>query len=183
MRWKVGPERVLYEDKWIHVGAADVELPDGRHLDHRLIRTAAPGAGLAIVNDDAVLLLWRHRFITDTWGWEIPQGSIRPGEDPADAAAREAEEETGWRALRPLQSLVYTQPSPGLMTSEHHVFLAAGATHLGPPKDGFESTKIGWVPLVDVPKLIAERSIVAGTTLVALLYLLAVQQPTAQHRD
>jgi hypothetical protein len=24
--------------------------------------------------DDRVLLLWRHRFITDTWGWEVPAG-------------------------------------------------------------------------------------------------------------
>ncbi|WP_435830290.1 NUDIX hydrolase [Micromonospora echinospora] len=62
------------------------------------MRTAAPGAGLAIVTD-ALLLIRRHRFITDTWGWEIPQGSTRDGEDPATAAVREAEEETGWRTL------------------------------------------------------------------------------------
>jgi hypothetical protein len=37
-----------------------------------------------------------------------PYGSIRPGEDPADAAAREAEEETGWRPNRPLRRLIYT---------------------------------------------------------------------------
>ncbi len=43
-----------------------------------------------------VLLLWRHRFITDTWGWEIPAGGIDPGETPPDAAARETLEETGW---------------------------------------------------------------------------------------
>ncbi len=51
-----------------------------------------------------MLLLWRHRFITDTWGWEIPLGRAEPGEGPAEAAAREVEEETGWRPgpLRPL---------------------------------------------------------------------------------
>jgi hypothetical protein len=30
-----------------------------------------------------VVLLYRHRFITDRWGWEIPAGSAKPGEDPA----------------------------------------------------------------------------------------------------
>jgi len=44
-----------------------------------------------------VLLLWRHRFITVTWGWEIPVGRAEPGGSPAQAAAREVEEETGWR--------------------------------------------------------------------------------------
>jgi 8-oxo-dGTP pyrophosphatase MutT (NUDIX family) len=139
MRWTVHGERDLYRDQWVHVAAADVELPGGRHLDHRIIRTAAPGAGIVMVDEQRVLLIWRHRFITDTYGWEIPHGSIKPGEEPADAAAREAEEETGWRPGRPIHPLVYSQPSPGLMTSEHHIFRADSATHIGPPKDAFES--------------------------------------------
>ena len=32
------------------------------------------------MQDGKALLLWRHRFITDTWGWEIPIGGIEPGE-------------------------------------------------------------------------------------------------------
>ncbi|MFB9238375.1 NUDIX domain-containing protein [Plantactinospora siamensis] len=172
MRWKIHSERTLYRDQWVHLASADVELPDGRHLDHRLIRTAAPGAGLAIVIDARVLLIWRHRFITDSWGWEIPQGSIRAGEDPATAAAREAEEETGWRAQGPLTPLLYTQPSPGLMTSEHHIYTAHDATHIGQPEDQHESQKIAWVPLADVPALIAKRDIVAGTTIAALCLML-----------
>ena len=96
MRWTVHSEKPLYEDEWLDIRLADVELPDGRHLEHRLIRTP-PGAGCVVVKDRRVLLLWRHRFITDTWGWEIPVGKIDPGEDPVRAAARETEEETGWR--------------------------------------------------------------------------------------
>jgi 8-oxo-dGTP pyrophosphatase MutT (NUDIX family) len=95
MRWIVHSEKPLYNDPWLDIRLADVELPDGRHLEHRLIRTP-PGAG-AVVTDEhrRVLLLWRHRFITDTWGWEIPLGRAEPGEGPAEAAGREAEEETG----------------------------------------------------------------------------------------
>jgi 8-oxo-dGTP pyrophosphatase MutT (NUDIX family) len=44
-----------------------------------------------------VLLLWRHPFITGIGGWEIPIGKAEPGEDPQVSAAREVEEETGWR--------------------------------------------------------------------------------------
>ncbi|MEW9532881.1 NUDIX hydrolase [Microbispora sp. NPDC049125] len=39
MRWKVNSEEPLYTDPWLDIRLADVELPDGRHLDHRLIRT------------------------------------------------------------------------------------------------------------------------------------------------
>ncbi|MEV6525020.1 NUDIX hydrolase [Longispora sp. NPDC051575] len=172
MKWKIHSERELYRDQWVHVTSADVELPDGRHLDHRIVRSAAPGAGAVVVHDDKVLLIWRHRFITDTWAWEIPLGSIKPGEEPAAAAGREFEEETGWRpgVLRPL---LYTQPSPGLMTSAHHIFRADSATHIGPPKDSFESDRRAWVPLDDILGLVDKQDIVAGTTLAALLYTLA----------
>jgi 8-oxo-dGTP pyrophosphatase MutT (NUDIX family) len=74
-----------------------VELPDGRHLDHRLIRMR-PSVGALVVDDQGrVLLIWRHRFITGRWGWETPMGGISEGETPAEGAAREVEEETGWR--------------------------------------------------------------------------------------
>src|ERR1700685_2779742 len=97
MRWTVHGEKPLYEDEWLDIRVADVELPDGRHLEHRLIRTP-PRAGRGVGRDRQALLLWRHRFITGSQGWEIPIGKIEPGEEPAAAAARETEEETGWGA-------------------------------------------------------------------------------------
>ena len=64
MEWKVISERPLYQDEWLDIRLADIELPDGRHLAHRLIRTP-PGAGVvAVDHDQRVLLIWRHRFIT-----------------------------------------------------------------------------------------------------------------------
>jgi hypothetical protein len=44
MRWTVHSEKPLYEDEWLDIWVADVELPDGRHLEHRLIRMAAGAA-------------------------------------------------------------------------------------------------------------------------------------------
>lgn len=171
MRWAVHSERQIYKDQWLDVRSADVELPDGRHLDHRLVHTHE-GAGAVVMVDDQLLLMWRHRFITDTWGWEIPIGGIDTGETPTQAAAREVEEETGWRP-GPLQPLVYAEPSPGLMTSRHHIFRADSATRIGAPKDSFESERIEWVPLTDIKGLIDKRHISSGTTLNAVLYLLA----------
>jgi 8-oxo-dGTP pyrophosphatase MutT (NUDIX family) len=168
MKWKVVSERPLYNDEWLDIRLADIELPGGRHLSHRLIRTP-PGAGVVAVSADRrVLLIWRHRFITDTWGWEIPVGKIEDGESPGDAAAREFEEETGWRA-GPLRHLITVHPTPGLSDSAHHIYQASGATHLGDPADSFESDKICWIPLADVRSLISKAEITSGTTVAALL--------------
>jgi len=171
MRWTVHAEEPLYTDEWLDIRMADVEIPGGRRLSHRLIRTP-PGAG-AVVRDDRerVLLLWRHRFITDTWGYEIPMGKVDGDESPLAAAARETEEETGWRpeGLRPLLKV---QPTAGISDSVHHVFLAGRATYTGPPAEAYEAQRIAWVPLADVPGLAGRGEISSGSTLAALLYVL-----------
>jgi 8-oxo-dGTP pyrophosphatase MutT (NUDIX family) len=171
-QWLVHSEKPLYTDPWLDIQVADVELPDGRHLEHRIIRTP-PGAG-AVVTDQhrRVLLLWRHRFITDTWGWEIPLGRAEPGEDLVAAAAREVEEETGWRP-GPLTPLLRVEPTPGISSSVHHVYHADAATRIGPPEDDFESSRVEWVPLDTIPELIGAGQISSGTTLAALLYTFA----------
>jgi len=46
MRWTVHGERSLYESPWMRVRLADVELPDGRRIDHHLLRVQ-PAAGIA----------------------------------------------------------------------------------------------------------------------------------------
>lgn len=109
-----------------------------------------------------------------TWSREIPIGGIHPGEDPAAAAAREVEEETGWRP-GPLRPLVFTQPTPGISDSQHTIFRADGATYTGPPVEAWESERVEWVPLSEVRGLIDKRDITSGTTLVALLYVLATE--------
>lgn len=171
MQWKVISERSLYNDQWLDLRTADVELPDGRHLDHRLIRMS-PSAGTVLLDEQRrALLIWRHRFITDHWGWEIPMGMIDLPETPAEAAAREVEEETGWRA-RHLEPLIYAQPTAGILNAAHHIFIGTDAVQVGPAHDGFESSRIQWVPLADVPGLIASQKIVSSTTMAALLLLL-----------
>lgn len=172
MRWTVHSEKSLYHDPWLDIRLADVEITGGRRLWHRLIRTA-PSAGAVVLNEAGeVLLEWRHRFITDTWAYEIPIGGVNDGEDPAAAAAREVEEETGWRP-GPLRPLLCVQPSPGISDSEHHIFIGDGAEHIGPPADDWEAERIDWVPLAEVPELVWTRRLVSGTSMTALLYVAA----------
>ncbi len=172
MQWTIRSEQPLFQDEWLDIRIADVELPDGRHLDHRLIRTP-PGAGVVAVDaDQRVLLIWRHRFITGRWGWEIPIGKIEEGETAADAAGREFEEETGWRS-GPLRHLLTTYPTPGLSDSRHEIYQASAAARIGEPADGIESERIEWVPLADVRSLTSRGEIASGTTLAALLYVIS----------
>lgn len=172
MEWKVRNERALYTDEWLDIRISDVELPDGRLLDHRWIRTPAGAGVVAIDGAGRVLLIWRHRFITGAWGWEVPIGRVEAGETPVQAAAREFEEETGWRA-GPLRHLIDVDPTPGLSDSRHHIYTTGEATQIGDPADAYESAKIEWVPLSGVRAMIGRGEIPAATTVAALLYAMA----------
>jgi 8-oxo-dGTP pyrophosphatase MutT (NUDIX family) len=170
VQWNKLSERHVYENRWFRVNLADVELPDGRRLDHFLIRLRPVAAATAVNDADEVLMLWRHRFITDSWGWELAAGVVEDGESVEAAAAREMEEETGWRPGE-LKHLLTVEPSNGLTDARHHLYWSEEATYIGDPTDAFESSRRAWVPLARIPKLIAEGRIPAANMAAGLLML------------
>ena len=168
MRWTVHGQRTLYDSDWVKLRLADVELPDGRRLAHHVIGFPRESVGTVVLDDtDRVLLLWRHRFIPDRWGWEIPAGWTELGEAPIDAARREVEEETGWRP-GPLRPLCGYDPQPGICDARFHLFTAAGAVRQGPPSDRTEAERVEWVPTGALAGLIHQGVLRDGPTLTAL---------------
>jgi 8-oxo-dGTP pyrophosphatase MutT (NUDIX family) len=172
MKWIVHGERLLYESDWLNLALTDVEIPGGERFEHHVIRAPAHASGTVVVDGDRVLLLWRHRFTTDTWGWEVPAGRIDEGEAPEEAAAREVLEETGWRP-GPLTHLTTYYPNNGQSDLSFHLFLADGATHVGEPDDWAEVERVAWHRLDDVRRLLQEGQVNDGMSLTALLWYLA----------
>jgi 8-oxo-dGTP pyrophosphatase MutT (NUDIX family) len=173
MRWTVHGERPVYESEWINLVLVDVEVPGHQRFEHHVVRMPSPAAGVIVHDDDrGLLLLWRHRFITDSWGWEIPAGRVDPGETPVEAAEREVLEETGWRA-GPLRPLVSYQPTNGLSDQVFTIFLAAGATYVGEPTDPGESERIEWVPVDEVRAIVQRGDMPDGLSLTSVCYALA----------
>lgn len=171
MEWKTHGERQIYTNKWVNLCLVDVQQPDGRRWEYHVVRLRHLAVA-AVVNDrQEVLMMWRHRFITDSWAWELPMGLVEEGESPEEAAAREVLEETGWRP-GPIKPLIYAEPANGITDSQHHVFRADGATYDGPPTEKNESDRIEWIPLSEVRRMIDRREIVSSGSLVGLLYVL-----------
>ena len=180
--WRVHGSRSLYESEWVCLGLTEVELPDGERFEHHTVWM--PAAAMTAVLDDGgtrVLLMWRHRFVSDTWNWELPGGLVELGEDPAVTAAREVEEETGYRP-RTVEHLVTFEPMIGMVTSPHHVYLSRGAEYVGEPTEANEMQRLEWIALDAVPDLIEAGLICNSGTLVALLHVLALSGPAARSR-
>lgn len=167
-------EGEVWGNRWLSVRRLDVEQPDGERVDYHAVRLKDIAAAV-VTQDERVLLMWRHRFLTDTWAWEIPMGIIEAGESPEAAAARELEEETGWRA-EGLTALIRSEPAAGIMDSTHYVFRVTSAVRIGEPIERNESDRIEWIPLADVPGMIARQEIVSSITLVGLQQLLILDR-------
>jgi 8-oxo-dGTP pyrophosphatase MutT (NUDIX family) len=165
--WRVHGERPLYTSEWLNVSLAEVELPDGKRFDHHVVRLPHPAVGVVIHDAErGVLLLRRHRFITDTWGWEIPAGRVEPGETLEQAGERESVEETGWRPLD-LEYLGFSHPTNGLMEQRFEYFLAPRAEHVG-DFDRTETESIAWFARDDVRTLIEQGEVPDGLSVTAL---------------
>jgi putative (di)nucleoside polyphosphate hydrolase len=72
-----------------------MDLSNSNHLDPGYYR---PCVGAALFNEKG--LVWLGKRITESkkiqkYEWQMPQGGIDPGEDPAEAVMRELMEETG----------------------------------------------------------------------------------------
>ncbi|MFJ2188996.1 NUDIX hydrolase [Kitasatospora sp. NPDC087861] len=79
------------------VDRVDFELPDGRKEEFYLKRERPAGAVLALTPDQHVILARQYRPGPDRVLYELPGGFIEPGEEAAEAIARELLEETGYQ--------------------------------------------------------------------------------------
>ncbi|MGW1564598.1 NUDIX domain-containing protein [Streptomyces sp. NPDC002144] len=170
--WQIYGERPVYNNPWVRLDLVDVEPPGVKRFEHHVVRLQHVAITAVLDDQDRVLMLWRYRFVPDQWGWELPGGIVDAGEDARTCAAREVEEETGWR-LGDVEHVVTYQPMVGMVDSPHEIFVARGAEQVGEPSDAEEAGRVEWVPLADIPDLMARGQLMGSGTLVALLHVLA----------
>ncbi|WP_017589863.1 NUDIX hydrolase [Nocardiopsis ganjiahuensis] len=166
-QWTIHGETLVDENRHIRLSTVDITLPDGVSFTQYVV--AMPLAAMTLVVNDQreVLLMRRHRFIIDRWVWELPGGYVDGAEDIEAAAAREVEEETGWRP-RAMEHMVTFQPAIGSVDQPQIIYLAHGADLTDTPPDINEAQEIRWWPLEEAVKMIERGEIVGASTVVAV---------------
>ena len=171
--WIAYGERSIYESKWLKIHLVDVEAPDGSRFEHHVVRMQRVAVAVVLnAEQDSALMLRRHRFIDDSWGWEVPVGIVEHDEEAVVTAGREVLEETGWRP-HGLQRVVGFQPAIGIADTPHEVFVGHGAEHEGDPTDITEADEIAWIPVENLMTMVNDGSIRDGATLIGVLHLVA----------
>lgn len=125
--------------------------------------------------DGGVLLLRQYRHAAKQALWELPAGTLEPGEPPRRAAQRELAEETGYRAK--YLKLVYEFfPSPGILSEKMRLFLARGLTPSRAEADADERIRVRRFSRRELARMIRGGQIHDAKTLVGLLWLSPVSR-------
>jgi ADP-ribose pyrophosphatase len=89
-----------------------VVLPSGHSVEMEVVRHPGSVVLLPVPSPGHVVLIRQYRYSIDRDIWELPAGTLKPGEDPSQAAARECEEELGLAPGR-VTRLAAFYPTPG----------------------------------------------------------------------
>ncbi|MFP4030746.1 MAG: NUDIX domain-containing protein [Desulfococcaceae bacterium] len=147
-----------------------VTLDNGVTTELDLIRHPGAAAMVPMPDPETVILLRQYRHAVGTSLWEIPAGTLEPGEDPLDGAKREIVEEIGYSADR-WEKLGEIVPVPGYADERIHLFLAESLRPAQQALDADEVIEVHTFPLGNVWEMVDAGEIQDAKTLGGLLHL------------
>jgi ADP-ribose pyrophosphatase len=159
-----------------------VRLADGSEARREVVEHPGAVAVLPMLDDGRVILERQFRQPAGKVLWEIPAGTLTPGEAPEDCARRELAEETGYRpdVLEPLAS-VYL--APGYSTEVIHLFVARGLQLVGQQTDADERVRAVVLDFDRVLGMIASGEIKDAKTVCAVLLAKDAWGEPQGHKD
>jgi ADP-ribose pyrophosphatase len=162
-----------FDGAHVHVRVDQVRLPSGRITTRETVEHPGSVAIVAVTRERQVLLLRQSHHAIRRTLLGLPAGTLVPGESPEACAARELEEETGYRAGR-LTRLAAYFVSPGYTDERQTLFRADDCEPAGREIDPDELIRLAPVALADVPRLLAPGpdQIEDAKTLLGLCFLL-----------
>ena len=162
----------VYSGSVLRLRVDDVELPSGRRSRREVVEHPGGVAVVAVDRDSSVILVRQFRYPVRSALWEIPAGKLEPGEDPLRCAARELEEETGYRA-GVLEEVVPFYTSPGFCDEVLHLFFARSLEPGDERPDEDEVIQTRRVSRAELDDMIARGEIRDGKTLLGLFMAIA----------
>ncbi len=168
---RVSLVRQIYQGRIISLRLEDVRLPTGARVELEVVSHPGAAAIVAIDDEGEVALLHQYRYAAGGYIWEIPAGTLNPGEPPLQCAGRELREETGLVAgeLILLGSVLTT---PGFCDERIHLFLARRLTVATQELDHDEVLSVSRRPLAQALEMI-QRGEIQDAKSIAGLHLAA----------
>lgn len=159
--------RHIYKGKIVTLNVDTITLPNGVTVDLEVVRHPGASAVVPLKEDGTVVLIRQFRHAAGGFIYEIPAGKLSPGEEPLACAARELEEEIGYRAGSfNLLSSIFT--APGFTDEVIHIYKATGLTKSQQQLDRDEVLEVVEMPLDEAIEMIRTGAISDAKTIVGL---------------
>ena len=161
----------IHKGKIFSLWGGQVELDNGEVVTREIIRHRG-GVGMVPVIDGNVILIRQFRISIERELIELPAGRLEPNEEPMSCAARELEEEIGYRAGR-LIPLASYYASVGNSNERMHLFLALDLEKTKVNLEADERIREVLIPLATVKEKLANQEFEDSKTIIGLRETLA----------
>ena len=167
---------LLYSGPLFNVARVTFEGQGDSEVVRDVIEHRGAAVILPVLDDGRVVLIRNVRHTVGKVLWELPAGTLEAGEAPAACAAREVEEETGYRSgtLVPLTEFF---ASPGILNERMHGFLATDLEQSAQSLDHDEEIEVFPIPQWQVRDMIKDGHIEDAKTIALLLYWMHLHSP------
>ena len=159
--------RRIFKGRVVTLDIDTVTLPNGATIELEMIHHPGAAAVVPMKEDGTVILIRQYRHAAGGYIYEIPAGKLHPGEDPKVCAARELQEEIGYRADS-LELLTSVLTTPGFTDEVIHIYKGTGLTKGKQDLDHDEVIEIVELPLEKALAQIIDGTIRDGKTIVGL---------------
>jgi ADP-ribose pyrophosphatase len=164
----VNCRNVMHRGRVFQLVRENVTLDNGTTTDLDFIEHPGAAAIVALTGENDVVLVRQYRHALGQYIWEIPAGTLDPGEPVLDCARRELAEETGYAAAE-WRKLGEITPVPGYSDERIHLFLATGLSAAAQRLDADEVLEAHGRPLAEAAAMIARGEIQDAKSICALL--------------
>jgi len=160
---------LVYDGKIAKGYRVGLRMPDGNVVQRDFFHYNGAAVVLPVLDDGSIVLIRNYRFAVDEHLYELPAGMLEEGEDPAECAARELIEETGYRAGR-MEKLGAFYTGPGTTDENMHAFLATELTGGQQDLEAYEEIRVEVFGDAAIRQMVADGTIHDGKTIAALAY-------------
>ncbi|MBI3803909.1 MAG: NUDIX hydrolase [Nitrospirae bacterium] len=159
--------REIYRGKIVHLFIESATLPNGKTFELEVVRHPGAAAVVPLLANGKVVLIYQYRHAAGGYIYEVPAGKLDKGEAPEACAAREVEEEIGYR-VGALEKLTTIFTAPGFCDEQIHLFLATGLTPSAQDLGEDEVLQIIEMPFAEAMQKIEDQTIRDAKSIVAL---------------